>query len=126
MNHRYHMKSECYWTFRIETSRFGGVMGMAYFALSYTKYRHGSTTPPKSSPFSEGKDLKPGWSGLYLQTSARPYGVARDCLPNRKLTLLTLGCARQSIRASLMFCSRWHESCDYLSAEGWEDCRLKV
>ena len=98
----------------------------------------------RTFPFSEGEDLKPGRPGLYEQTSfncvdfrlrsaehsseldalpslARkfaPCGVARDYLRNRKLTLLTLGCARQSIQASLMLCSRWHESCECLSAEG--------
>ena len=32
--------------------------------------------------------------------------------------MLTLGCARQSIQASLMLCSRWHESCECLCAVG--------
>ena len=63
-------------------------------------------------PLLRRKDLKPGRPGLYSQTSARPCGVARRVLRNRKLTLLTLGCARQSIQASLMLCSRWHESCE--------------
>ena len=66
---------------------------------------------PKSSLLRR-EDLKPGRPGRYSQASSRPQGVARDCLRNRKLTLLTLGCARQSIQASLMLCSRWHESCE--------------
>ena len=39
------------------------------------------------------------------------------CTRKQALTALIFGCARQSIQASLMLCSRWHESCDYLSAE---------
>ena len=70
----------------------------------------------RTFPFSEGKDLKPGRPGLYSQTSARPYGVARDCLRNRKLTSLTIGCARQSIQASLMLCSRWHEKVNFVDS----------
>ena len=45
-------------------------------------------------------------------------------LSNRKLTLLTLGCTRQSIQASLMLCTRLHESCDYLSAKGAADALI--
>ena len=70
----------------------------------------------RTFPFSEGKDLKPGRPGLYSQTSARPYGVARDCLRNRKVTSLTIGCARQSIQASLMLCSRWHEKVNFVDS----------
>ena len=37
----------------IKKTRFGGGMGMAYIVLSYTKYRHSSTIPPKYFGFAE-------------------------------------------------------------------------
>ena len=40
------------WLF-IKKTRFGGGMGMAYIVLSYTKYRHSSTIPPKYFGFAE-------------------------------------------------------------------------
>ena len=60
----------------IKKTRFGGGMGMAYIVLSYTKYRHSSTIPPKYFGFAEGllrrAGLKAGPAGLVLANKRTP------------------------------------------------------
>ena len=49
--------------------------------------RRGSTSL-LNPPILRREDLKPGRLGLYSQTSARPQGVARECLRNRSAIIL--------------------------------------